>query len=319
MAKKKKNAVNVRKLKKQLEELRLLSKDLGNKEDLEAGDDMKEMKNFDEFQQKKHSLNTLLGECRQDVSRLTEIRKNPGAVSARDRIELNQDNDKKLKQAVAGLRGLQKVLENDQRRFDKKKRNALSEKELQNRNAAVLMIAKEIEDLVKKNSRSAGKVPGARTGGGESSVVQSARQKRNAERNARKQNRRKARGRRNKKNDIDDEDFQQMTQQEQVFADEKDQEFAEQDEILTEISKGLTEIFGIATDINKTLKYQGQLLNGIDSKMDDVEVKLDVANDKLKEILEATGGLSTWCPRIICVVFLLALAGYIFTQIVPLN
>ena len=88
---------------------------------------------------------------------------------------------------------------------------------------------------------------------------------------------------------------------------------AEQDEILDELSKSMDEIKAIATSINRGLKMQDVMLHKVDDKIDSATEKLTTANTRLHEILESNGGMSRWCPIIICLIVLIALVGYILS------
>lgn len=53
------------------------------------------------------------------------------------------------------------------------------------------------------------------------------------------------------------------------------------------------------------------MLEQVDSKMDETIGQFKASNRRLKTLLEESGGMSRWCPILICCVFLLALVGYI--------
>ena len=319
MAKKKKKIkqrINTRKFLNLLNELKLINQNLGNSIEDDENPSDKELKTFDEFQKQKEKLNILLDEIRNDTSRLLEIKKNPSAVSVRERIELNQQNDKKLKKAVSMLKNLQLIL--------KKKKFQKNANELELRNRVVLVLADEIQTLLNKNTRHQNKDLQPKTGSNllnkKSSSLNTnnnddkltGAQKRRELRNQKKAERRL---KRKKNHQINENNFIELSQQDQMFMDEKDKVYDEQDDILGEISQGLTEILGISQNINDTLKYQSHLINEIDDQMDHVEMKLDTANDRLKELFESSGGLNIWCPRIICFVSLIAIAGYAFQTV----
>jgi len=103
---------------------------------------------------------------------------------------------------------------------------------------------------------------------------------------------------------------QPISEQDQQFMDKVDANVAEQDEILTQISKGLDELKDIGLEMNKALAVQSAMIEEIDTKMDETIAKFKTANGRLKDILEQSGGLSRWCPMIICLCLLLGLIGY---------
>lgn len=53
------------------------------------------------------------------------------------------------------------------------------------------------------------------------------------------------------------------------------------------------------------------MLKEVDEKMDTTIREYKTANERLADILEQSGGLSRWCPMVICLIILLALIGYI--------
>jgi len=104
-----------------------------------------------------------------------------------------------------------------------------------------------------------------------------------------------------------------MSAQVQAFMEEKDTAIKEQDEILKEINKGLDDLLHMAEDINKTLKVQDAMLDELGEKIDNNIEAFKTANLKLKHLLKESGGLSRWCPILICFIILLALVGYIYS------
>jgi len=85
-----------------------------------------------------------------------------------------------------------------------------------------------------------------------------------------------------------------------------------QNKILDEISKGLDDLKDLANEANKQLVQQAAMLTEVEGQMDKNISAFKIANKRLKDILEESGGMSRWCPMIICAIFLLALVGYIF-------
>jgi len=91
-----------------------------------------------------------------------------------------------------------------------------------------------------------------------------------------------------------------------------EENLADQDELQSEIEKGVDELKQISISIGKNLKTQEAMLKEADEKIDRNIEKVKNANARLAEIVEASGGMTRWCPILICVVVLLALVGYIF-------
>lgn len=88
------------------------------------------------------------------------------------------------------------------------------------------------------------------------------------------------------------------------------QQTAEQDQLLDEISKGLDELKDLAEKMNDELQLQDKMLDDLDSKTDKVQGKLDKTNERMKEALKLVNEKSTnMCIYIICIVLLLGMAG----------
>jgi len=267
-----------------------------------------EMANFDDFQRKKHELNTLLDEIRTDVDRLTELRKKVGE-DGRDNltIRLQSENHERLKRATDCFQQLKSV----QAKSEKKKSKKLSEKDLADRRHMVELLGEEILRLTRSNSKV--NVPQSE----EEVAMQSRVTARKAEAERRAQERREARKKKRgkKDNEVDEAEFKDVgpkSEQEQAFEAQVQINQEEQNKILEEISKGLDDLKELANEANKQLVLQGAMLQQVDEKMDQTIGNFKVANKRLKEILEESGGMSRWCPILICLIFLLGLVGYIF-------
>ena len=85
-----------------------------------------------------------------------------------------------------------------------------------------------------------------------------------------------------------------------------------QDELLDLISSGLDELKNLADSMNKDLNAHSTLLEEVKVNLDGQTSNMKTANERLEEVLERTGGVTRWCPRIIGLIILLALAGYLF-------
>lgn len=111
------------------------------------------------------------------------------------------------------------------------------------------------------------------------------------------------------------EDVGQASEKEQEFMIKVEQARLEEEEMLELISQGLTELHELALTLNKLLKKSQHLIAEVDEKMDKVQARFDTANQKLEKMLDDSGGMSRWCPICICLIVLLALAGYIVTKV----
>lgn len=133
----------------------------------------------------------------------------------------------------------------------------------------------------------------------------------------RKEAREARRARRNSRNANGESGFEErpVSAQEQAFLDQVEENYQEQDEMLDEIGRGLEELKHISVDMNKHLKLQEQMIADVDEKMDTVNRDMKTANARLHDIFEESGGMSRWCPMIVCLILLLALIGYIVNSL----
>jgi len=85
--------------------------------------------------------------------------------------------------------------------------------------------------------------------------------------------------------------------------------------MLDEILRGMTELKDIATTMSIEIKTTTELANQVGEAMDNTIANFKSSNQRLKEILEESGGLTRWCPMLICVILLIALVGYMFNML----
>jgi len=277
---------------------------LGGKQEEKVAD----LKGYDDFQKKKYHLNQFLTELRPDIERLIEMKRNL-AAGTRDTnaIKLTNDNHRKLQSAKDQWNALKQQLQKDEKR-----RAKIGEKDWQDRVKMVQVLGQEIIDLQNKNAR-------VRSQEGDlEKTIRTRRDERESKRREERQ-RQKAegggrRGRRGRRGDEEDaiDDIQPVSQQEIEFMEFKDKAIAEQDELLSDLSAGMDELLAIGQDMQKNLKIQNAMLETVEEKVDLLNEKFQTANQRLKEILDSTGGAGLWVPRIICIVVLLALVAYLF-------
>lgn len=309
MGKNERNSNDYRKLQNIRKDLQALKRELCPDEKDKLRET--EMKDFDDFQRKKHELNVLLAEVRGDVDRLNEMRKKLGP-DGRDNmtIRLSSENNDRLRQATDLFSELKRVQERDER----KKKKKFSEKDMADRREMVAIIGREIMALTRENARN--KVAESEEEAAMRDRVEArrklqeerTRERRAALKKARKSGRRGAGA-------VDEDEFKNVgpqSEQEQAFETQVQANIAEQNQILDEISRGLDELKELANEANKQLTVQGAMLDQVDAQMDNTISQFKAANKRLKSILEESGGMSRWCPMIICAILLLALVGYIF-------
>jgi uncharacterized phage infection (PIP) family protein YhgE len=284
--------------------------------DGKGGEEGKPLNPLDKYQGKKRELNILLKDLREEVDRLCQLREK--APDGRDTatIKLYAENARKLKDATAMWNELKEQVIKDQ------KKGKMDEKELADRKKMVTVFAEEIQQLVNKNSHTKAIKTSETT-----KQLENKREERTRRRKEEKEKReakRKARrgdGKGAKSDDedvINDEDIKPVTQDDvqiQQFMKDVDEQKEEQDKMLDEVLKGMNELKQIATDLNVGIKTGTALVDELDTAMDKTINNFKKSNDRLKEILEESGGMSRWCPVLICIVILLALVGYILNTL----
>lgn len=271
-----------------------------------------ELKNMDNWQLKKRELNLHLKELSENVKRLNDIR-SQHEQEYRDTktIAIQHENEGNLAKAKdmwdALKASLQKLC---------KKPGKLTEKDLNDRKKITALLAEEIMNLKASNARVKGKKTDNKP-----SVLASRREQRLKDRKARREDRRARGGGKGKaEEDFDlpeDQDMQSqpVTQQQQEFYDYADAKKEEQDEYLDDILKGMEELKEIGTEIGKNLELQGHMLEEVETKMDENIENLKTSNQRLKNLVDASGGATKWCPMMICFIILFALVGYIYQQV----
>jgi len=118
--------------------------------------------------------------------------------------------------------------------------------------------------------------------------------------------------------DIQEDELRPMqpaSAEEEKFFAQVEEAKQEQDAMLDEIIKGMTELKDIATTMNIEIKATTELANQVGDAMDNTIATFKSSNQRLKEILDETGGLTRWCPMLICIVLLIALVGYLFNMV----
>lgn len=283
-----------------------------------AGDGLtdEEMKMLDKFQKKKRELNILLKRIRDKIAELQEYRRKLGEDSRDPNIiRIQSENSVQLKLAGDTWKDLKDCLAEDQR--SKKQAEKLGQKELENRNSAIRLLGQEICTLTNQNARVKDSGPKnvddlTKSTERNENAKDAARRK---EKEARKIKRKGDRSGRTKGDalELTDDDFRDVkpaSAQEQKFMDQVQANVAEQDEMLDEISKGLDELKELSLDMNKALTVQNAMIGEVGDEMDRTIEKFKTANSKLKDMLEEQGGMTRWCPIIVCTCLLLAMCGY---------
>ena len=78
------------------------------------------------------------------------------------------------------------------------------------------------------------------------------------------------------------------------------------------ISAGLDDLKDLADGMNKNFDVQSAMLGEVKLNLDNQTANMKTANMRLDDVLQRSGGVTRWCPRIIGLIILLALIGYLF-------
>ena len=255
----------------------------------------KELKELDLFTRKKYYLTLLLQDLHKSIDRLNEIRKikNPIREDQLTIIQLKNENNKNLIQAVELLHELTKQLNKDKNKH-KNNHKKLSQSELVDRNHLLFLFQQEIQQLNLQNSTT-----NFQEGKTEKEILERITKRKG-----------------NKKESVELTNIHIISSptnpQEVLFEEKVAENQQEQDKILKLISDGLDELKELAIDMNKQLGVQDHLLKQTKVKIDHGISQFKTANQRLKGLLEKAGGLSRIIPIFICLLFLLGLLGYIF-------
>lgn len=266
-----------------------------------------ERSNKDAFQKLKMQLNVELRNLRSSTERLAEIRSEHLGETQRSAAEIKQlnENEQSLRDCMALWEQLKEQFVKDTKKGKK------DEATLADRQKHCKILLEEIKSLHASN---------ARVRQNKSSLEMSLEKRKTEAKNKRKEAREARRARRNSRNnngDVSQSGFEAppVSAQEQAFLDQVETNFNEQDEMLDEIGRGLEELKAISLDMNKHLKLQEQMIADVDEKMDTVNREMKTANERLQDIFEESGGMSRWCPMLICLILLLAMIGYIVNSL----
>jgi hypothetical protein len=110
---------------------------------------------------------------------------------------------------------------------------------------------------------------------------------------------------------------QPRSQQVQEFIIDMDKKREEEDEMLTEIGKGMDELKELAISLRVGIDVLGSTIKEADTKMDNTQANLDRSNARLDELNAGDRGcsFSRMCPIIVCIIILISLLGYIIKMI----
>lgn len=261
-----------------------------------------DVKSFDNFQKAKYELSLTLRELQEDVNRLVELKTNLGSGKDRntDTIRLESANRKKLGEAMIKFQKLKQTLEKG------KKQDPQEQAE---RTKMVTLLFQEIQTLNAKNSR-------VKPSQGDTSESNSSSEQKESRQDKRKRDRKERKDRRTRREsqsaESEEDNEHSMSQEEINFMAEVEKNEEEQNILLDEISRGMDELKQISLDINKEFKVQEHLITTIDHKVEVNTTKIKTANRRMKDILEKSGGMGLWCPRLMCLVMVVGLGTYAY-------
>jgi len=308
----------IRKLQRYLAELKVLKRELLPDEDDKKRNE--EMKTLDDYGRKKYELMDMIKDVREDIDRLNESRK--ASHDGRDvhTIRLQTDNNRKLRDAAAVFNELKGIHLKDEKKNPKRKgKKKIDDKDMADRRKYLLLVAEELKELMNQNGRTRAVLDDR-----EEEIknrVEKRKEDKRRMREERSQSRKRERSRSRSRRtgetgaaDDGDDDFKPVVvdQQVQAFEEKVQQNIREQDEMLKEIGEGLDELKMLAQEANKQLVIQKEMLDQVENKIETTTRDFKSANKRLQELLDESGGMSRWCPILICLVILLALGVYIF-------
>jgi len=288
-----------------------------------------ELKDMDPFTRTKTQLNDVLRPLAKEVDRLQELRSNAPDGRDKNTIQLYTENSSKLKEAGELWTKLKEIIQKDEA---KKK---IDEKTISDRKKMMTILAKEIQDLSNKNAHVRAPVKDSETLKVLRGRADEKGRRRREDRQRRDRKKKKeeeeldeadtAAGKKKKKKkgdegpdvDIQEDDFKPMqaSAEDEKFFQQVEEAKQEQDLMLDEIMKGMTELKDIATTMSIEIKTTTELANQVGEAMDNTIANFKTSNQRLAEILEESGGLTRWCPMLICVILLIALVGYMFNML----
>jgi hypothetical protein len=299
-------------LRQMLEDLKNMKREFSMAKDA-SGKYIQEDPNLDDFGRLKLNLTKLCAEVRGDVDRLNEMRSNAPDGRDLNSIKLANDNFKSLKKAGEMWKELREMVIRQQK--DKK----ADEKQITDRQRIVTNFAEEIKELGNKNSAVKMEKTSVQKDT-ENRKAERAKRNRDAARAAKAKKERKRRGDTGDAGDDDKggdggDDIEMRptgpaSAEEQQFMQEYQQNLDVQNQMLDEILKGVNELHELAKALGVSINVGAAMIDELDTKMTKTIETFKSSNKRLQEILDESGGMSRWCPMLICFIILFALVMY---------
>jgi len=251
-----------------------------------------ELKHLDAWSRAQYEVNKLAQNIRTNLTELETRREEQKGVRTKESIRLKNQNDTMLTEA-----GVQWQLMRDALTKPSKK---LDEQEIEERRAYTELLGKDLVELSKKNQ-------GAEGSEDPRFEVEEKKLTREQRREARKK------GKRPEINLAEAKTYDRdATPGEQQFESVVRLNVEDQNKILTEIETAVNEWHDVALTMHTHLEAQGEKISAVDAQADKTLFQMEKANNRLQTVLEKSGGMSRWCPLLLCVILLLSLAGYFF-------
>lgn len=262
----------------------------------------------DEFANVKAEITALLTELQKSIIATNQFKEKFGNDREKqaELIKMKQANADKLSQAKDLW---VKLSEFDQNPTKKMRRNT-TEDDVQARKDLVVLLQAKIEDL---EAEAQGREPAAHKKDIARRALEDRQRIRKQREQAAAELQKKGRG--GKDIELSAGGGQEGSSEEKAFLQEVAVKDAQIETKLEELLVGIKELRPLAEDIGHEFETQAIIVAKLEEKTDKNIVRLRVANDKIEDILRKSKGLSLWCPRIILLTLLIALAGYCYSLI----
>jgi len=288
-----------------IKDLELLRRELlGDKQDVKDP-------NRSDFDNLKLDITRDLDTLKKSIATQREYEKNGSTDRDREIIELRSKHTKQTTEIKEKLSKMKTMIEKEDKKHNKSKDESILEA-LVNKKKLFVILANELKQVSEATKHSSVRDM--------AHVARTLEERREERREKRRRDREERRQRRGENNDnivdaIEMTDRPIASEQEMAFQKEVTVNLEEQDAILDEIYKQVNILGEMSKDINTVIKVQNNMIDELDNKMDNTNNNFKTANSRLKEILEESGGMSRWCPMIICIIILLAVVGYIYSTV----
>eukprot|EP01084_Bolivina_argentea_P270210 459407_1 len=244
---------------------------------------------LDDFQRTKQDLNTTLTTLKQDIKTKTGIEERIGADA--ESIKLKMKITKNFEKAKQLQTRLEAAYDQNQRDLDNDEDETITKNEIKTRQELVSLMAQDLEYTQNEFEPQTDGVPDTIS--------------------FRLSHRVKERRKQQREQGLISSKPQPLTAKQQAFIQESIQRDHALDGKLTEIKQRVIVLGQMAHDINHELEVQGDMLDEVEVKMDDIVERLEKRNEQIETLLR--GGAPRWCPVLILCVILMACIGYIYS------